>query len=230
MLDFARNVKLSLTETLRRSAIKVAGGAVMAVGIGFLLAALWSYLANDLGWGSTLASLAVGGGFLLIGVIAIMIGGRQKHPMPTADDLKNEVQARVTLAADAAVDRARTEASKFVGMAESRVNSLIDTASDRAGKIVGDAERSAYGFARDTARKVGLTNDNIEAVQETAREYADRAQRIADSNVGSMAKLVGAFAVGVTIASKLHDWRFGDELSDNEIADIYDRTYRDNGV
>ena len=229
MFDFVRNVKLSLSETVRRTAFKVAGGAVIVVGAGFLLAALWSYLAVELGWGSTLASLTIGGGFVVLGLIAMMIGGKQKHPMPTTDDLKHEVEARVNLAADAAVGRVRDEATRFVGMAEDRVHSLLDTASDKASRVVGDAERSvfsvahdAYDKASDFARGVGLTRENVESVQDTARDYAHKAQRAADTNAGSMAKLLSAFAVGVTVASKLQEWRRSDELSDEEIADLYD--------
>ncbi|MCQ0969971.1 phage holin family protein [Paracoccus sp. TK19116] len=237
MFDFVRNVKLSLSETVRRTAFKVAGGAVIVVGAGFLLASLWSYLAVERGWGSTLASLSIGGAFVIIGLIAMMIGGRRKHPMPTTDDLRHEVEARVNLAADAAIGRARDEATKFIGHAEDRVNSLLDTASYRAGRVVGDAERTVYGMARDAysaatnaTRSAGFTRENVEAAQDTVRDYADKAQRAADTNAGSMAKLLGAFAVGVTVASKLQDWRHGDELSDDEIADLYDAELREDFI
>lgn len=225
MFDFARNVKLAITDTLRRTAVKAAGGAVIALGAGFLLAALWSFLATDLGWGSTLASLTVGGLFVVLGVVGILVAGGKKHKMPTTDDLRNEVQARVSLAADAAVDRARVEAARFVDMAEDRVHSLIDRAGDKAGQVVSGAERTAYGFARDTARKVGLTSENVEAAQDTARNIADRVHKAADTNAGSMAKVVGAFAVGVAIASKLQQWRQDDDLTDAEIAELYDDEY-----
>ena len=229
MFDYARNMQLALADTARRTGIKAGAGAVIVLGAGFLLAALWSWLATDLGWGSTLASLTIGGGFVVIGLVAMMLAGRAKHRVPTTDDLRREVEARVDMAREAAIQRARSEATRLVDMAENKVQSLIDRAGYQASKVVGDAERTAYGFARDTARTVGLTAENLnaardglDAARDTARDAADKVQAAANSNAGSMAKILGAFAVGITLASKFQDWRRSD---DDAYADAYDDDY-----
>lgn len=228
MFDYARNMQLALADTARRTAVKAVAGVVVALGAGFLVAALWSWLATDLGWGSTLASLTIGGGFAVLGLIVMMFAGKVKHRAPTTDDLKHEIEARLDLVKDAAVDRARAEVARFTDMAENRVHSLIDQAGFRASKVVEDAERSAFGFARDTARKAGLTAENLNAAREavddareTVRDAADKAKAAADSNAGSMAKIIGAFAVGITLASKVQDWRRGRE-SQRMAEDLYD--------
>ena len=214
MFDYARNMKLALADTMRRSALKAGAGVVMAVGAGFLLAALWSYLATELGWGSMLASLTIGGVFVVIGAIVLMMGGRVRHKTPTTDDLRAEVQARVDMVADATIGRARSEASRFADMAEARVHGLIDRATGEATRVVGQAERSVRDLAQgtvdrvtDTAEKVGLTSQNLHAAQDAAGDAMDSARQAANSNAGSMAKLAGAFGVGLALASKLQDWR-----------------------
>lgn len=235
MFDYARRMKLALSDTARRTAIKAGGGAVLAVGAIFLLAALWSFLARDLGWGPTLAHLAVGAVAILLGVVAFVIAGKPKHVAPTTDDLKREVEARLTLAKEAAIIRARSEATRFVDMAENKVHSLIDTASHKALGVVNDAERTAVGFARSTARTVGLTAENLNAAREgyeAARDglqaTKEQVQKASNSNAGSMAKVIGAFAMGVTLASKVQEWRQGsyddDYAMDDDLA--YEDHYR----
>ena len=218
MFDYARNMKLAVQDTLRRSALKAAAGSVMLLGLGFLLAALWSYLATGLGWGAMNASLAIGGGFLLIGVILMMVGGRVTHQAPTTDDLKREVEARLTLAADAAALRARTEAMRVVDGAADRANALLDRASGTASRLVGDAGDTV----RETAHKVGLSSENVEAAKESVQEGVRQAKVAANSNAGSMVKLIGAFAVGITLASKLGDRRRRDEDYYDDDFDDYD--------
>lgn len=207
MFDYVNRLQLAVKDTARRSVMKLVAGVIFGIAAGFLMAALWSFLAVNLGWGPMLASLAIGGGLVLISFILLAIASRQKHAMPTADDLKKEVEARVSLATDAAVDRARAEAARVVDMAGNRAQSLIDEAGYRASKLAGDTERRVYGMARDAARTVGLTTGNIASVKQGARDATDSAKRAADSNAGSMAKLIGAFAVGVTLAAKLQDSR-----------------------
>lgn len=191
MIDFIQRLQLALGDVARRSALKVVAGIVLAVGAGFLVAALWSWLAHGLGWGATMASLAVGAGFALIGVAILTVASRPRHIMPTGEDLRREVEAQVNHAADAAVDRARTEARRVADLAESRVGSLMGSA--------------------------GLSSESIGAARRRAADAADRAARAADSNAGSMAKLIGAFAIGVTLASRLGSrrpppgGRYGDE-------------------
>lgn len=207
MFDYAQRLQLALGDSARRTGLKAAAGGALLVAAGFLIAALWSWLARDLGWGATLASLSVGGLFLVIGVIILMTASRPRHVMPTTDDLKREVEARISLATDAAVNRARAEAARVADMAENKVQSLMDTAEFRANKLAADAERRVHGFVRDTAQGVGLTTDNLRAAREGAKDAGAAVSRAASSNPGSMAKLIGAFAVGVTLAARLREGR-----------------------
>ena len=196
MFDYVQKLQLALGDTARRSAMKVVAGLVVAVGAGFLLAALWSWLAHDLRWGPTLASLVIGGAFIVIALILLAMSKTRRHQMPTGDDLRREVEQRLSLAADAAADRARAEAARVMDMAGDRVTLLMDHAGDRASRFAGDAERKVA----DVARSVGLTADNLDAAK-------DRVSHASNSNAGSMAKLISAFAVGVTVAAKLRESR-----------------------
>ncbi|MCF3974457.1 phage holin family protein [Paracoccus salsus] len=207
MFDFARRLQLAAGDTARRTAMKIVAGVVLSVASGFLLAALWTWLAHGLGWGATYASLSIGGGFAVLAVMLLMIASRTRHPMPTGEDLRREVEARLNLAADAAVERAQSEALRLADMAEGKVHSLIDRAGYRANQFASDAERRAQGLVRDTARSVGLTSGNVRAAKDGARDMASRANRAANSDMGNMAKLVGAFAIGVTLAAKLQETR-----------------------
>lgn len=207
MFDFARNAKLAIGDSIRRAAMKVVAGLVAAVGGGFLLAALWSFLANELGWGSALASLVIGVGFVLIAVLLIAVSSRKKHEMPTTDDLKHEVEARVSMAADAAVGRARQEADRIVHLAETKAVSVMDQATYRASKLANDTERKVFGSLRDTAQAVGLTSANARKVQRSANQARQQVKQSANSDTGSMAKLFAAFAVGITLAAKLQESR-----------------------
>lgn len=196
MFDYVQKLQLALTDTARRSAMKVVAGLVLAVGAGFLLAALWSWLTYDLMWGASLASLVIGGVFVVIALILLLMSNSRRHRMPTGDDLRQEVEERLAFAADAAAGRARAEAVRVMDMAGDKVNALMDQASHRASRFAGDAERKVA----DAARSVGLTADNLDAAK-------DKVSRASNSNPGSMAKLIGAFAVGVTIAAKLRESR-----------------------
>lgn len=196
MFDYAQRLKLALADTARRSAFKLAAGVILAIGLGFLLAALWSWLAIGLGWGPVHASLAIGLGFVVIGGGVLVATARPRHKMPTTDDLKREVEARVSLAADAAVQRARSEALRMAGMAENKVHSMMDRATHRASSFAGDA-----------ARKAGLSSENVEAAKRAASHASQKASDAANSNAGSMAKLIAAFAIGVTLAARLRDSR-----------------------
>ncbi|TRW96232.1 phage holin family protein [Paracoccus sp. M683] len=203
MFDYARNMQLALQDLARRSALKIGAGVVVLIGLGFLLAALWSFLATGLGWGAVNASLAIGGGFLAIGVVLLLAGGRVAHPAPTTEDLKREVEARLTLAADAAADRARSEVMRVVDGAADRANALLGRAGDQASRVVGETGDAI----RDTARMAGLSPENIAAAKESAKDYTRKAGAAANTNAGSMAKLIGAFAIGVTLASQLRERR-----------------------
>ncbi|MFC0200467.1 phage holin family protein [Paracoccus rhizosphaerae] len=200
MFDFARRVQLAAGDAARRTALKVAAAVVGLVASGFLLAALWSFLADTLEWGAALASLSIGAGLAVIAGLLIVLSSRRRHEMPTTDDLKREVQARASLAADAAVDRARSEALRIANMAEERAHALIDEASSRAGQMAEDAERRVSG----TLRSVGLGSTGSPA-------SADRAHHpLAPSAMTG--KLIGAFALGITLAAKIQERRRDHDL------------------
>lgn len=205
MFDYAQRLQLALKDTARRSAMKAAAGVILAVAAGFLVAALWSFLAHDMGWGPALASLAVAALFIVAGLILFMMSKKTKHEMPTTDDLKREVEARVSLAADAAVEKARSEAERVVDMAGNKVSSLMDEASYRATKLADDTERRVFGVARSAAQAVGFTQSNLDTVRSKVEDAQDTLSRANSSNAASMAKLLGAFAIGVTLAAKLRE-------------------------
>src|SRR5690606_13090391 len=107
MFDYAKNLQLALKDIGRRVGMQAGAAVVMVIGAGFLLAALWTFLAYTLDWGSLGASLAIGLLFLIIGFIVLKMGQTVKHPVPSTDELKAEVETRVSLAADAALEKAR---------------------------------------------------------------------------------------------------------------------------
>lgn len=215
MFDYAQRLQLALKDTARRSAMKVVAGLVLAIAAGFLIAAFWSFLAHDLDWGPALASLGVAVLFILIGVVLFVMSKRTQHEMPTKEDLRKEVEARVTLAADAAVERARAEADRMLDKAGNKVSSLMDEASYRANKLADDTERRVFGAARNAAQAVGFTSGNIQTVRHKVEDARDTLSRANSSNAASMAKLIGAFAIGVTLASKLREQQDDDDYEDD---------------
>ena len=212
MFDFARRVQEAVGDTVRRTALKAVAGVVGLVAGGFLTAALWSWLATELGWGSALASLTIGGGLIVLMIILLAVSSKRKHQMPTTDDLKREVEARVSLATEAAVGRARSEATRMVEFAESKASSLMDQAGTRATKLASDAEEKLFGTVRNTAKAVGLTSSNVTAAKHKLHSGTDQLRQASDSNAGTIAKLVGAFAVGVTLAAAMQERRGHDDL------------------
>ena len=141
----------------------------------------------------------------------MFVVSKPKHRMPTTDDLKREVEARVTLASNAAADRARAEAARVMDMAENKAHALMDQASYRATKLAEDTERKVFGTVRQGARAMGLTSENLRDAKRSVEQGQASVARAANSNAGSMAKLLGAFAVGVTLAAKLAERRSDDE-------------------
>lgn len=223
MFDYARNMQLALADTGRRVAFKAAAGVVALLGAGFLLAALWTFLADNLDWGPLGASLAIGLLFVVIGVVLMMMSKTVKHPVPSTDELRAEVEERVSLATDAALEKARLKATEVVDGVENRVYALVDDMSFRASKFADDAEAKVQGFTRHVARdmagqaanKVGLTPQFLSEAQETLT-------RVKDSNAATIPPLMGAFAIGVALASKFQGWRHRDDDEDVYYDDFYE--------
>lgn len=217
MFDYAQRFKLALKDMARRSAMKLVAGVILALASGFLIAALWSFLADTLEWGPAMASLAVGGLFLVAAGVIWAMSRTAQHQMPTKEDLRREVEARASLAAEAAAERARAEAARLMDMAGNKVVSLMDDASYRASKLADDTERRVFGAVRNVAESTGLTERNIRTVRSKIDDATDTLSRASNSNAGSIAKIVGAFAVGVTLAAKLSESRGRDNAYRDDI-------------
>lgn len=226
MFDYARNMQLALADTGRRVAFKAAAGVVALLGAGFLLAALWTFLADNLDWGPLGASLAIGLLFVVIGVVLLMMSKTVKHPVPSTDELRAEVEERVSLATDAALEKARIKATEVVDTVENRVHALVDDVSFRAAKFADDAEAKVQGFTRNVvgdtvgqaAAKVGLTPQFLSDAQETLG-------RVKDSRAATIPPVLGAFAIGIALASKFQNWRHSDDYDDYYHEDEDDSYY-----
>ncbi|MDT1063371.1 phage holin family protein [Paracoccus sp. CPCC 101403] len=216
MFAYTRNMQLALSDKVRRTGLVAGAGVLLILGGGFLLAALWTYLAHHLGWGSMAASIAIGGVLFAVGILVLLIARVERHPVPTTDELKSEVEQQLNLlantalerastAADEALDRASAKATAVLDLAEQKVHSVTDDLGYRANRAADQAEARLYGAARrageTTARRMGFGAMN---------GSSDRP----GSRAGTIAPLLGALAVGVTLAGRFQDWRHRDEDPD----------------
>ncbi|WP_028714202.1 phage holin family protein [Paracoccus sp. J55] len=235
MFDYTRNLQLALTDRLRRAGLGAGAGLALLIGAGFLLAALWTWLADHLGWGALGASLAIGIGFLVIGLLVMLMARKERHPVPTTDELKAEVEQRLMLAADAAIgkatgaadaalERASQKANRLMEQAEQRVHSVADSLSYKADRLADRAEARVYGTARrageQAAQRLGLPPDAL-------RRAAGQVQAASQSRAAAIAPLIGAFAVGMTLASRFQDWRQRDTPEWDATEDWMDDPYED---
>lgn len=211
MFDYARKMQLFARETVRRASLKAGAGVAILIGSGFLLAALWVFLADNLDWGSLGASLAIGIVFVVAGLVVIATGGRKRYRAPTTDELRSEIQERVSLATEAVLDRvsdrtgqaldsAQQKAANVVDLAGNKLSSLVDSVTYKADRFAARAESKAYGFARragdQASEKLGLTDDHKERI-------ADSFGRAKSSNLAAIAPVVGAFALGLSLATRI---------------------------
>lgn len=224
MFDYARNMQLALSDAGRRVAFKAAAGVLALIGAGFLVSALWTLLAHDdyLGWGPLWASVAIGALFVIVGAVLVSMSRTVKHPVPSTDELRAEVETRVSLAADAALEKARVKATEVVDTVENRVYSLVDNVSERANQFADTAEAKVHGLTRNVAgtaaRKVGLTPQFLSDAQDTIG-------RVKESNAATIPPLIGAFAVGIAIASRVQSWRHRDDDGDYDADDFDEDRY-----
>ena len=215
MFDYARNMQLALSDAARRAGMKAAAGVVIAIGAGFLIAALWTFLADTLDWGPLGASLAIGLLFVIVGFVVIRMSATVKHPMPSTDELRAEVETRVSLATDAALEKARIKATEVVDTVENKVHGLVDTVSYKAGQFAEDAEAKVQGMTRNAAEKVGLTPQFLAQARQTAGQVKQTAEHVKQSNAATVPPLLGAFAVGIALASRIQAWRHRDDEGDD---------------
>lgn len=208
MFVYAKNMQLAMKDKLRRSGMAAAAGLVMVIAAGFLLAALWTYFAHHLHWGPLGASLAIGGGLVVIAVILLLMARSERHATPTTDDLKDEVSQHLNLmantavtkatdAADLAARRASQVAGEFLDLAENKVHSVADNLTYRASRFADQTEARVQG----AVGRFGLSN---------GAGGADGAPE-AKSNLATLTPVLGAFAVGITLASRLQNWRHADD-------------------
>ena len=215
MFNYTRNMQLALTDKLRRAGMAGVAGLMFLVGAGFLIAALWVWLADHLGWGAMGASLTIGGGFLVIGVAILLGAGKERHPTPTTEELKAEVGEQMNLMADAAIakvtdatnaslNRASQKVTRIMGLAGQKARSAADEVAYQADRYVDRAEAGAYRMARKASEAMDQrSRTDPEGMPDAAPASApDTAGRL-----GGVAPLVGAFAVGLTLASRFRKWR-----------------------
>jgi vacuolar-type H+-ATPase subunit H len=224
MLDYGRNLRLAMTDRVRRAGLIAGAGAALIVAAGFLLAALWSWLAHSLHWGPLMASLAIGVGFLLLGLLLLALGGRQRHRAPGTDELKAEIAQKLGLAADAAVERVSGLADRTIERASERAGEMVELASQRAHSLTDSLSYGADRLAdRAEARVLGAARRAGEGASRRLGLPADAAERALGgavrSRIAPFLPLIGAFAVGITLASRLGRRHSSDEWNDDDGAD-----------
>lgn len=200
MFDYARKLQLAASDIGRRVGLKAAAGALGALAAGFLIAALWTFLARTLGWGPLWASLVIGVLFGAIAGVLFAMSSKVKHPVPSTDELKREVEARANLATEAALERAKEKAREVVDMAGNKAHSLMDSASYRASAMVDDAEARVRKFTDTTVsnavHSVGLDSGVVNDVRSFVGD-------VRSSRAGPAMGILGAFTVGLALASRL---------------------------
>lgn len=222
---FAQKLDLFVKDLVRRVSMKVAAAVLILIGAGFLLAALWTWLAQGLGWGPLYASLALGAVFVVIGLIIIVATGSARHKPPTSDELRADIEERVSVATGVVVDRVTTGAEEAIGRVQqkagqladaagNRVQKLVDSVSYGADRFVGSAEARVVGAARrvgdEVSQKLGISEGQKERI-------AQGFEKTKSSNVAALAPVIGAFAVGLTLAQKFAARRRDDDgLYDDE--------------
>ncbi|AGT08634.1 phage holin family protein [Paracoccus aminophilus] len=239
MLDYARRMKLAASDIARRAGVVAAAGILALTGLGFLLAALWTFLAVRLEWGPLNASLVIGAVFLILGLLLLVFGTSKRHEAPTAADLRAEVEERMSIATDVVLDRvsgraeraidkvretagdaleaAQSTAQHLADVTGNRVQSLVDSVSYRASRVADDVEAKASGLVRgadDMAERIGLTAER----REKLAEGIDKAR---SSKLGTIAPVIGAFAIGITLANRFQSWRHGDDDEDDDQDEAY---------
>lgn len=240
MFDYARRMQQAVADLARRLSLKAGAGVILVVGLGFLLAALWSFLASHLGWGSAGASLAIGAVLVIAGLVVFLASNRVHHRPPTTAELKREVELRVAATTDAVLDRvsdragqtlekarqraedvmesAQKKASCMVDLAGNKVSSFVDSVSFKADRFADGAEVKAQQFghrAKEMASdKLGITPDQV---AEASDRLAQGVKRAKNSNLAAIAPAIGAFAIGLTLASRLAS-RGDDDEGDDHLA------------
>lgn len=208
MMDVSHRFKLALSDMARRSGLRVAAGLLAILGGGYLLAALWSLLARDLRWGPTIASLVIGVLCLILTGILLLVSRKTRHDMPTGDDVKREMAARVSLAGDMAMNTVKTRVKNAGKGAAQKASSLFDIARFKADTA---AEKLDEGvekvrttppseLAAESAGRIGIDPDKVRAgITQAGQAFESFKNMRSAPAIG----LVAAFAIGLAIANRL---------------------------
>lgn len=204
MFDYVNKLQLALGDKARRTSLKLGAAVAALIGLGFLIAAAWSLLAWNLELGPAMASLIVGGVFALVGAVIWTQSNPERHPMPTGDELRAEVEMRLQGATDAAIDKVKSTATEAVDNAQAHVSAFFGAAPDKARNMAKTAGAGVGAMAsnavKGAATKAGISDDGLDEVKATVERAAP--------GVG----LVGAFAVGMAIANALASRRNEEDL------------------
>ncbi|WP_134681368.1 phage holin family protein [Paracoccus ravus] len=209
MFVYARNMQLALSDQMRRAGVAAGGGGLLAIGAGFLLAALWSYLARE--WGPVAASLTIGGALMVIGAILLAMSRRTRHPIPNPEELRVEIAQQMNLmansavgkvsdAADAAIERASAKAGEVLDLTENRIHRVADDLGYRANRVAEQAEARVYTTVRNA------TNNAAERFG-----FASESHGAGALSGRNAAPIIGALAIGLTVASRLKSRPKGDD-------------------
>lgn len=218
MFDYVNRMQLALGDKARRAGLKAGAGVALLIGAGFLLAALWSWLAWQMALGPIYASLIIGAAFAVIGLIILSGSGKERHAVPTAEDLRSEVSTTLSLAADAAIDKVKFQAESAVEGAKAKVSSLFGGAGDK----VMSAAHGAVDLAAGAGRKVAEAAEMGGETLHEARETLDRAM---ETKAGPAIGLAGAFSIGMVFASLISKSRSNDDFYYDDEDDWDDEDY-----
>lgn len=203
MLDYARRLRSAVSDTGRRAGLKAAAGILGAVAAGFLVAALWTFLRHHAGLGSLGASLVVALLFAVGAGVLWMMGSKVRHPVPSTDELKREVEARARLAADAAVEKARLTAVQVVDHAEAKAQAVVDAAAQKVHGLADTAEAKVHGFAAKAEAKVHGLTGGVATGADAGLAAVSRLVRDAKASPTATAMALAVF--GVAAFSALRD-------------------------
>lgn len=207
-MDVSHRFKLALSDLARRSGLRAAAGLFALLGAAYLLAALWSLLARDLEWGPTIASTVLGVLCLAVTGVLFLITRNTRYKMPTGEDVKQEISARATLAGDKAVNSVKArlknarqgtvqKATNFLHTARYKADTAAEKLDEGAEKV---KATPAPELAAEAAERIGLDPETVRAgIAQAAQSYEKFKTMRSAPAIG----LVGAFALGMAIASRL---------------------------
>lgn len=135
MFNYVQNMKAAAKDTAARYGMTAAAGAIFVVALGFLLGALWVWMARQ--WGALNTNLAFAGAFAVIALITLAVARSRHVEPPTVEDLRDEVEAKIAETANHLINKAEAKVNRFVGETEARVTNLARSTTDQITQAVG---------------------------------------------------------------------------------------------